>query len=75
MQVKETQEEIKIKEYLNKYVKELQRHFEVPPKRMRFLLYEVYKELKPANFIDNLFSMVKSFYINRGEKNGNKSIS
>lgn len=62
MQKELNPDDIKIKEYINKYVKELQRHFEVSPKHMRTLFKEVYKELEPKSFIDNLISMVKSFY-------------
>ncbi len=62
MQVQENSQEIKVKEYINKYIKELQRHFEVPDKKMRLLLYEVYKDLKPDGFIKIFKSMVESFY-------------
>lgn len=62
MQTKENEKDIKVKEYINKYVKELQRHFEVPDKHMRFLLKEVYKDLAPQSLINNLISMIKSFY-------------
>ncbi len=61
MQTQENEKDIKVKEYINKYVKELQRHFEVPDKHMRFLLKEVYKDLAPQNFINILISMIKSF--------------
>lgn len=62
MQTELNPQDVKIKEYINKYVKELQRHFEVPPKHMRTLFREVYRELEPKSFIDNSISMVKSFY-------------
>jgi len=54
--------DIKIKEYISKYIKELQRHFEVSDKHMRTLFKEVYHELEPKSFMDNLISMIKSFY-------------
>ncbi len=62
MQVEQNLQETKVKEYINKYIKELQRHFEVPDKKMRLLLLEVYKDLKPEGFIKIFKSMVKSFY-------------
>lgn len=58
-------DEIKVKEYINKYIKELQRHFDVSDKNMRQILYKVYKELSPLNFIKTWVSMVKSKYIKK----------
>ena len=41
----------KIKAYINRYIKELQRHFDVSDKKIRILLYQVYRDLKPFDFI------------------------
>ena len=60
-----TDREIKIKNYINNYLAELQRHFDVSDKKMRFILYEVYKDMstipKIKKFIKKYMSMVKSF--------------
>ena len=61
-------EEIKVQEYIKKYVQELQRHFDMPNKQIRTILYRVYKDLSPANFIKTWFYMVKSFYNNLKNK-------
>lgn len=58
---KETLEERKIKEYIKCYVKELQRHFDMPDKKMRSILYKVYKTMPPVSFIKKLIYMLKSF--------------
>ena len=52
--------ESKVKEYINKYVKELQRHFDMPDKKMRSIVYKVYKDLSPFNFIKTWIYMLKS---------------
>ena len=61
----ETEKEIKIKGYINNYLKELQRHFDVSDKYMRVLLYKVYKQKTPLSKMKFLakkyMSMVKSF--------------
>ena len=61
----ETEKEIKIKGYINNYLKEIQRHFDVSDKYMRILLYKIYKQKSPAAKIKILskkcISMVKSF--------------
>ena len=44
----------KIKDYLNRYLKELQRHFNVSDKRMKLLLLEVYRDLKPFDFVKKI---------------------
>ncbi len=54
--------ETKVKEYLNGYLLELQRHFDISDKKMRIILLRVYKDLSPLNFIKNWFSVVKSEY-------------
>lgn len=62
----ENQDELKVREYMNKYIKELQRHFDLPDKKMRMILYKIYKELSPycfiKTFLKNQFSMIKSIY-------------
>lgn len=55
-------EELKVKEYINNYIKELQRHFDVPDKRMRAIIYSVYKDGVPVSFMKNLIYMLKSEY-------------
>ena len=58
-------EDLKVKEYMDKYIKELQRHFDMPDGRMRLILYKIYKELSPFCFIKTFFknqiNMIKSF--------------
>ena len=57
--------EKRIKEYINKYIKELQRHFDVSDKKMRSILFKVYKDLSPLNFIKTWIYMIKSNYIRK----------
>ncbi|MBQ8848200.1 MAG: hypothetical protein IJ003_04575 [Candidatus Gastranaerophilales bacterium] len=64
-QKRENLEEIKIREYIYKYIKELQRHFDMSDKKMRLILYQVYKDLTPSflkDFMKKICSMIKSFY-------------
>ena len=63
--LEQTYKENRVKEYINKYIKELQRHFDLPDNKMRMILYKVYKELSPFSFIKTWISMVKSKYIER----------
>lgn len=62
-------EDLKVKEYMDKYIKELQRHFDVPDRRMRLILYKIYKEFSPCNFFKNFLKnqldMIKSLYNQR----------
>ncbi len=57
-------QELKVREYMNRYVKELQRHFDLPDSVMRSILYKVYKDLSPLNFIKvfikNMLCVIKS---------------
>ena len=55
-------DELKVKEYINNYIKELQRHFDVSDKRMRAIIYSVYKDSIPISFMKNLIYMLKSEY-------------
>lgn len=57
--------ETRVKEYINKYIKELQRHFDMSDYKMRLILYKVYKELSPFNFIKTWIYMLKSKYIKK----------
>ena len=57
--------EKRIKEYINKYIKELQRHFDVSDKKMRSILFKVYKDLSPLNMIKSWIYMLKSRYIEK----------
>jgi len=63
--LEQTYKENRVKEYINKYIKELQRHFDLPDNKMRMILYKVYKELSPFSFIKTWIYMVKSKYIER----------
>ncbi|MBR2068165.1 MAG: hypothetical protein IJ877_00245 [Candidatus Gastranaerophilales bacterium] len=62
----ETDKELKIKKYISCYLDELQRHFDMPDKKMRTILYKIYKESCPISkfksLIKKYFYMVKSFY-------------
>ena len=49
--LEETYKELRVKEYINKYIKELQRHFDVSDNKMRTIIYKVYKDLSPFNLI------------------------
>ncbi len=64
--INQDMQELKVREYINKYIKELQRHFDMSDKRMRVILYRIYKETGPLNFIKTLIktrlSMLKSKY-------------
>ena len=65
--MRDTSKEIKVREYIINYLLELQRHFDISDKRMRSILFKVYRDLssmpKLGNFIKKYMSMVKSFYI------------
>jgi len=65
--------ETKIKEYINNYLAELQRHFDISDNTMRNILYKVYKDSTPVskfyNAIKKHMSMVKSFYIKNIKRN------
>jgi len=63
--LEETYKELRVKEYINKYIKELQRHFDMPDKKMRSIIYKVYQDLSPFNLIKSWIYMVKSKYIER----------
>ena len=63
--LEETYKEKRVKEYINKYIKELQRHFDMSDYKMRIILYKVYKELSPINFIKTWIYMLKSKYIKK----------
>ncbi len=64
--INQDMQELKVREYMNKYIKELQRHFDMSDRRMRVILYRIYKETGPLNFITTLIktrlSMLKSKY-------------
>ena len=61
--------ETKVKEYIKNYLTELKRHFDIPDKKMRSILYCIYKDTnamsKFRNFIKKHISMVKSFYTDK----------
>ena len=58
--LEETYKEARVKEYINKYIKELQRHFDVSDKKMRSIILKVYKDLSPLNLIKTWIYMIKS---------------
>ena len=61
----ETYKELRVKEYIKKYIKELQRHFDMSDKKMRLILFKVYKDLSPLNMIKSWIYMLKSRYIEK----------
>ena len=61
--LEENYKEARVKEYINKYIKELQRHFDVSDKKMRSIIYKVYQDLSPYNLIKSWIYMIKSKYI------------
>ena len=61
----ETYKELRVKEYIKKYIKELQRHFDVSDRKMRLILFKVYKDLSPLNIIKSWIYMLKSRYIEK----------
>lgn len=72
-------EEAKLKNYILKYIEELQRHFDVPKNKIRKILRSVYFELSFFNSIRKImkkkFEVIKSFYqknIEKFEKRGKK---
>ena len=64
--MRETDKEIKDKEYINNYLNELKRHFDMPDKKMRSILYNIYKDTSSISkgrlLIKKYMSMLKSFY-------------
>ena len=58
----EIYKELRVKEYIVKYIKELQRHFDMPDKKMRLIIYKVYQDLRPLNLIKSWIYMIKSKY-------------
>ncbi|MBR5305132.1 MAG: hypothetical protein IKU37_09930 [Candidatus Gastranaerophilales bacterium] len=63
--LEDTYKKTRVKEYINKYIKELQRHFDVSDKKMRAIIYEIYQDLSPLNLIKNWIYMIKSKYIKK----------
>lgn len=63
--LEEIYKETRVKDYINKYIKELQRHFDISDIKMRSIIYKVYKDLSPFNLIKSWIYMVKSKYIER----------
>jgi len=62
----ETEKELKVKTYINNYLEELKRHFDMSDKKMRYIIYKIYKERSPIYkikfFIKKYMSMIKSLY-------------
>lgn len=71
--LEQTYKEKRVKEYINKYIKELQRHFDVSDNKMRLILYKVYKELSPFSFIKTWIYMLKSKYIEKLKERFNEN--
>ena len=63
--IEENLKEIKVQAYLNKYLEELQRHFDMSDIKMRKILLRVYKDLGPFGYLNAIIkkrlSMIKSF--------------
>lgn len=57
--------EIRVHEYMSKYIKELQRHFDITDNKMRKILYQIYQEMSPLNIIKSWLYMIKSKYIDK----------
>ena len=59
--------DLKVREYLYKYSKELQRHFDLSDKKMRKIIYKIYKDTSELHlfikFMKKKLSMLKSKYI------------
>ena len=64
-----SEKEIKIKKYINNYLEELKRHFDISDKTMRIILLKIYREsgciFKINAIIKKHISMIKSFYIKK----------
>ena len=64
--------EIKVKEYIYKYMKELQRHFDLSDNKMRNILYKIYQDTGKLSllikFMKKKLSVLKSKYINKKRK-------
>ena len=64
--MQEADKEIKVKEYINNYLNELKRHFDMPDNKMRSILYNIYKDKSSISkgklLIKKYISMIKSFY-------------
>lgn len=63
--LEENYKETRVKEYINNYIKELQRHFDVSDKKMRSIIHKVYQDLSPFNLIKSWIYMLKSKYIKK----------
>ena len=67
--MQDTNKETKVREYITNYLFELQRHFDISDRKMRYILRKVYRDSgslhKFGYFIKKYISMVKSFYINK----------
>jgi hypothetical protein len=63
--LEEACKETRVKEYIKKYIKELQRHFDVSDRKMRLIIFKVYQDLSPFNLIKSWIYMIKSKYIKR----------
>lgn len=57
--------EVKVKKYINNYLKELQRHFDLSDDRMRVILYRVCRDFSFLNSLTKIMKkwldMLKSF--------------
>ena len=64
--------EIKAKEYIYKYMKELQRHFDLSDNKMRNILYKIYQDTGKLSllikFMKKKLSVLKSKYIHKKRK-------
>jgi len=62
-------EELKIKEYILKYIKELQRHFDLPDKRIKIIIRSIYHDLsffsKIKIIVKKKFEVLKSLIIKK----------
>jgi len=62
-------EELKIKEYILRYIKELQRHFDLPDSRLKAVIGSIYRDFsflnKAKTMMKNKFEVIKSFVIKK----------
>jgi len=67
--------ELKVIEYINKYLQELQRHFDISDRKMRYILYKIYKDSSLVNkfikSVKNKFSVAIIKYVKKRNRKWN----
>ena len=64
------EKENKIKFYIDCYIKELQRHFDISDRRMKIILFKVYKKMNERKFLKEFFSKIKISMLKSFKKEG-----